>query len=107
MSHVVYLLILAACLVGTAPLEVFLGVHVYAQWRRLPATLVPVVIVFAAWDEYAIHRGLWNYDGHYLIGVTLPGRLPVEELLFFAVIPICAVLTYEAVLARRPAWATR
>lgn len=107
MSHVVYLLILAACLIATAPLEVFLGVHVYAQYRRLVATLIPVVIVFTAWDEYAIHRSLWNYDDHYLIGVTLPGRLPLEELLFFVVIPICAVLTFEAVLARRPQWAHR
>jgi hypothetical protein len=30
--------------------------------------------------------------------------LPVEELLFFLVVPACAVLTYEAVLARRPGW---
>jgi lycopene cyclase domain-containing protein len=105
LSHLAYLLILAGCLLGTLPLELVLGVHVYAQWQRLVATLLPVVIVFVAWDSYAIHRGLWSYDRHYLIGVTLPGRLPLEELLFFVVIPTCAVLTYEAVLVRRPAWA--
>lgn len=104
MSHLAYLLILAACLLGTLPLEFVLGVRVYAQWRRLAATLLPVVIAFGGWDLYAIHRGLWRYDGHYLIGLTLPGRLPLEELLFFLVIPTCAVLTYEAVLARRPGW---
>ena len=104
MSHVAYLLILAACLLGTAPLELVLHVGVYAQWRRLALTLLTVVIGFGAWDVWSIHRGLWNYDGHYLVGVTLPGRLPLEELLFFLVIPTCAVLTYEAVLARRPDW---
>jgi lycopene cyclase domain-containing protein len=107
LSHAGYLLILAACVLGTLPLELVLRVHVYAQWQRLVATLLPVVIVFVAWDVYAINRGLWHYDRHYLIGVTLPGRLPIEELLFFIVIPLCAVLTYEAVLVRRPAWATR
>ncbi|MDT4949985.1 MAG: hypothetical protein QOJ37_2580, partial [Pseudonocardiales bacterium] len=30
--------------------------------------------------------------------------LPLEELLFFLVIPTCAVLTLEAVRARRPHW---
>lgn len=104
MSHLVYLAILAGCLVGTAPLEVFLHVHVYAQWRRLLATLAPIVVIFVGWDVYAIHRGQWSYDERYLVGVTLPGRLPLEELLFFLVIPTCAVLTYEAVLARRPGW---
>jgi hypothetical protein len=38
----------------------------------------------------------------------LTGALPVEELAFFVVIPICALLTYEAVkivlpVGRRPA----
>jgi lycopene cyclase domain-containing protein len=106
LSHLAYLLILVAFVLGTLPLELVLGTRVYAQWRRLLATLLPVVIAFGGWDVYAIHRGLWSYDGHYLIGLTLPGRLPLEELLFFLVIPTCAVLTYEAVLVRRPGWAS-
>ena len=105
MRHLTYLLILTVCLLGTLPLELTLGVRVYARWRRLAATLLPVVIAFGGWDGYAIHRGLWRYENRYLIGVTLPGRLPVEELLFFLVIPTCAVLTYEAVLVRCPGWA--
>ena len=104
MSHLTYLAILAACLIGTAPLELVLHVHVYAQWRRLLLTLVPTVVVFAGWDLYAIHAEQWNYASRYLVGVTLPGHLPLEELLFFLVIPVCAVLTYEAVLTRRPGW---
>ena len=105
MSHVTYLLMLVACLIGTVPLELALHVRVYARWRQLAATVLPVVLVFGGWDGYAVHRRLWRYDEHYLLGVTLPGRLPVEELLFFLVIPTCVVLTYEAVLARRPGWA--
>jgi lycopene cyclase domain-containing protein len=104
MTHFTYLAILAGCLLGTAPLEFVLHVRVYARWRRLLLTLAPVVVLFGSWDLYAIGRGQWSYAGRYLVGVTLPGRLPLEELLFFLVIPTCAVLTYEAVLARRPGW---
>ena len=104
MSHLTYLAVLAACLVATAPLELVLHVGVYPQWHRLLLTLLPVVVVFVIWDVYAIARGMWTYDRDYLVGVTLFGRLPLEELLFFLVIPTCAVLTYEAVLARRPDW---
>jgi lycopene cyclase domain-containing protein len=103
-SHLAYLTILAACLLGTLPLELVLGVGVYAQTRRLLGTLVPVVLAFGGWDLYAIHQGLWSYNARYLVGVTLPGRLPLEEVLFFLVIPTCAILTYEAVLSRRPQW---
>lgn len=102
--HLTYLVILAACLLGTLPLELVLRVGVYAQWRRLLVVLVPVVVLFGAWDVFAIHQHTWRYDGRYLVGVNLPGRLPLEEVLFFLVIPTCAVLTYEAVLSRRPQW---
>jgi lycopene cyclase domain-containing protein len=103
-SHLLYLGLLAGCLLGTAPLEMWLHTRVYARWRRLLATLVPVVVVFGAWDLYAIHRHQWTYVRHWLVGATLPGGLPLEELLFFLVIPVCAILTLEAVRRRRPAW---
>lgn len=99
-----YVAILATCVVGTLPLEFVLDTRVYARWLRLIATLVPVVVIFGAWDLWAIHGGTWWYDPSYLVGVTLPGRLPLEELLFFLVIPTCAILTLEAVRARRPEW---
>ena len=102
--HATYLLILLGCLLGTLPLELFLGVRVYARWRRLIVALLPAVLVFGAWDVAAIAAGWWHYDPRYLVGVTLPGRLPLEELLFFVVIPLCAVLTLEAVRARKPHW---
>ena len=94
----VYLLVLAACVVGTLPLEVVLHTRVYARWRRLLLTLAPVVAVFVVWDVLAIRAGHWAYDPRQVSGVRL-GDLPLEELLFFLVIPVCAVLTLEAVRA--------
>lgn len=99
-----YLLVLAACLVGTLPLELFVGARVYRRWRRLGLTLLPVLVVFIVWDVLAIRAGWWSY--RHLTGVRL-GDLPIEELAFFVVIPICVLLTYEAVLALRPEWAER
>lgn len=104
MSHLLYIGLLAGCLLGTAPLEIVLGTRVYARWRRLLLALVPTVVVFGAWDVYAISRGHWSYVSRWITGVRLPGRLPIEEVLFFLVIPTCAVLTFEAVRCRRPAW---
>ena len=97
MGHLTYLALLAGCLVVTAPLEVFLGVRVYARWRRLLLALLPEFVVFVAWVLYAIARGHWAYDDGQTLGVRLPGGIPVEELLFFLVVPVCAVLAFEAV----------
>jgi lycopene cyclase domain-containing protein len=95
--HLTYLGVLAFCVVGTLPLELLLGVRVYRRPVRLLLTLLPVLVVFVAWDVYAIHHGQWRYSAKRTVDVLLPGRLPVEELLFFLVIPVCAVLTLEAV----------
>lgn len=102
--HFTYLAILAACLLGTLPLELVLHARVYARWRRVLMTLLPVVVAYGAWDIAEIHVGAWSYDPRYVVGVDVPGRLPLEELLFFVVIPLCALLTFEAVQAVRPQW---
>jgi lycopene cyclase domain-containing protein len=103
-SRLLYVGLLLGCLLGTAPLEIVLRTRVYARWRRLLVALGPVVIVYGGWDLWAIHRHQWSYDKRWLVGWILPGGLPIEELLFFIVIPICAVLTLEAVRRRRPDW---
>ncbi|MDQ1742198.1 MAG: hypothetical protein QOE23_537 [Pseudonocardiales bacterium] len=103
MRRLSYLAVLAACLLGTLPLELLLRVRVYARWRRLLVALAPGLVLGVAWDEYAVRHGHWHFDHRYLTGLELAG-LPVEEVLFFVVIPICAVLTLEAVARRRPGW---
>jgi len=95
--HFTYLAVLAGCLVGALWLEPVLRVGVLRRWRRLLLTLVPVVVVFGIWDVAAIAAHHWRYDPAQTVGVLLPGRLPLEELLFFLVVPVCAVLGYEAV----------
>lgn len=100
--RLVYLGVLAVSLVGTAlPLEVLLHTRVFRRWRRLLLTLAPVLAVFIGWDLWAIARGHWRYDPAQTTGIELPGSLPLEELLFFIVIPICAILAFEAVRAVR------
>ncbi len=97
MAHLTYLGLLVGCLVVTAPLELVLRVRVYARWRRLLVAVLPTFVVFVAWVLYAIAQGHWTYDGDLTLGVRLPGGIPVEEVLFFLVVPVCAVLAFEAV----------
>jgi lycopene cyclase domain-containing protein len=92
-----YLGLLAGCLVVTAPLELVLRVRVYARWRRLLLAIAPEFVVFLVWVLYAVGQGHWDYSSARTIDVRLPGGVPVEEVLFFVVVPICSVLTLEAV----------
>jgi lycopene cyclase domain-containing protein len=95
--HLTYLAVLAGCLAGALWLEPALRVGVLRQWRRLLLTLAPVVAVFVVWDLLAIAAGHWSFDPAQTTGVVFPGGLPLDELLFFVVVPVCAVLGFEAV----------
>jgi lycopene cyclase domain-containing protein len=97
MGHLTYAALLVGCLVVTAPLELLLGVRVYARWRRLVLSVLPEFVVFVVWVLYAIAAGHWDYSDELTLGVRLPGGMPVEEVLFFVVVPVCAVLALEAV----------
>jgi lycopene cyclase domain-containing protein len=97
MRHLTYLGVLAVCLASALWLEPVLRIGVLRQWRRLLLTVALVAVVFSAWDIAAIAAGHWSYDPAQVTGITLPGRLPLEEVLFFLVVPVCAVLGFEAV----------
>ncbi len=91
-----YLMVLGACILVTLPLE-FFGNGVYRQPRRLASAVLPVAVVFLVWDAIAVAADAWWYNPRYLLGLIAPGELPLEELLFFVVIPVCGLLTYSAV----------
>jgi lycopene cyclase domain-containing protein len=96
-GHLTYLALLAGCLVFTAPLEIVLKVRVYARWRRFLLAVLPEFAVFVVWVLYAIAQGHWDYSDELTLGLRLPGGIPLEEVLFFLVVPLCSVLAFEAV----------
>ncbi|MHA7859907.1 lycopene cyclase domain-containing protein [Tessaracoccus sp. Y36] len=91
-----YLILMAACVAVTLPLEFVLRARVYRRPLRLLLAMLPMLVVFLAWDVLGILRDHWTYSERFTTGIML-GILPLEELLFFLVIPICGLLTYEGV----------
>jgi lycopene cyclase domain-containing protein len=82
-------------------LEFALRTRVFKRPRRLLLTVLPVTLPFLVWDAYAISQGHWWFDTDRILGVYLPGEIPLDDLLFFIVIPIASILTLEAVRSVR------
>ena len=99
MRHLAYVSVLAGCLGSAVWLEPVLRVNVLRRWRRLVLTVVPVAAVFVLWDLAAIAAEHWSFDPEQTTGVVFPGGLPLDEVLFFLVVPVCATLGFEAVRA--------
>lgn len=67
----------------------------YRRLSVLVAALAATLLVFGAWDVLAVKRGHWSFRP----GAVWPFRLfglPLEEVLFFIVIPFCCIFTWEA-----------
>lgn len=99
MARFAYLGVMVFALAGSIWLEVLLRTRVLRRWRRLLLSIAPVFVIFIVWDLYAIAQGHWTFDPERTTGVLFPGQLPLDEVVFFVVIPLASVLTLEAVRA--------
>ena len=89
---------------GSFWLEIFLKVRVLRRVRRWLLSIAPIALLFVGWDAYAISRHHWHFDLTQILQVYGPFNIPIEEYLFFIIVPIAAIMTLEAVRARRPHW---
>ena len=100
--HYTYFLILAASLAGPLLLSFDKKVAYYKKWKYLfPAMLLPALF-FLVWDELKTRAGVWSFSDEYIAGAKLLS-LPIEEVLFFFIVPYCCVFIYECIVCYFPA----
>ncbi len=104
MAKFSYIAVLIGCLIASGWLEIAMRTRVYRRTLRLAFSILPVLIIFTAWDIYAISQGHWTFDPRYVTGIIAVANVPLEEILFFIAIPICAILTLEGVRSIKPNW---
>lgn len=89
---------LAFVLIGTLPLHRVYRLNVLRQPLRLTLAIVPIAVLFVAWDLAATAAAQWRFDPAQTFAARWWG-LPLEEYAFFVVIPLAGILTFEAVTA--------
>jgi lycopene cyclase domain-containing protein len=95
-QHYTYFLILAAAFAGPLLLSFDKKVAFYKQWKYLfPAMIIPAVI-YIAWDSWFTSMNVWSFNDQFIIGKKYAG-LPIEEILFFFIVPYCCVFIYECI----------
>jgi lycopene cyclase domain-containing protein len=100
-----YVAMLAFTVMGSFWLEVIFKVAVLKRVKRVVLTIAPVAAIFLVWDLYAVHFRHWNFDKKQILGIYLPGQIPIEEFLFFVIVPLAAIMTIEAVRRVKSNWA--
>jgi lycopene cyclase domain-containing protein len=91
-----YFIILAASLAGPLLLSFDKKVAFYTKWKyAFPAMVIPALL-YIAWDIFFTGKGVWSFNENYITGIKLY-NLPIEEVLFFFVVPYCCVFIYECI----------
>jgi lycopene cyclase domain-containing protein len=99
-----YVGMLTFTVVGSFWLEVAYKVQVLRRMRRALSSILPVAAAFLIWDAWAVHHRDWYFDVKQILGITGPFRIPLEEYLFFLVVPLAGIMTLEAVRKAKPHW---
>ncbi len=68
----------------------------YKHKKALALSIGLIVFIFGLWDCIAAYRGHWHFNPEAVYGLRIL-NLPVEEWLFFIVIPFCCIFTWEAI----------
>ena len=95
-NHYTYLLILLASLAGPLALSFDKKVAFYKKWKYLPLAILLPAIVYIVWDFYFVSKGVWTFNPKYITGIYIY-NLPLEEVLFFFVVPYCCLFIYECI----------
>lgn len=102
----VYGWIILGTIVGPFFLSFDKKVHFYTYWKALFPALFTVGFAFIIWDEFFTIRGIWGFTEDYISGIYIQ-HLPLEECLFFLVVPYACVFVYEVLIAYFPNRKTR
>ena len=78
-------------------LEFAFKIKVLRRPRKLLLSILPVSAFFLIWDAFAIYQKHWTFDPNQILGFYGPFEIPLEEFVFFLIIPIAAILTLEGV----------
>lgn len=93
-----YALLLAGSVAIPLALSFDKKVAFYRRWKALfPATIITASI-FIAWDIFFTRHNVWWFNEDYVTGLFIAG-LPIEEWLFFIIIPYCCIFIYEVARA--------
>lgn len=93
-NHYTYLVLMMASLAGPFFLSFSKHVQYLNKWKFLPIPLLVTLVYFVIWDSIFTKIGIWHFNDNYILGYKF-FYLPIEEWMFFIIIPFCCVFVYE------------
>lgn len=85
-------------LVGSISVPLFLSFDKKVQYFKSLKYILPAIFItafiFWIWDIGFTKAKVWSFNQEFTLGINLMG-MPIEEWLFFIVVPYCCIFIYE------------
>ncbi|MEI6649722.1 MAG: lycopene cyclase domain-containing protein [Actinomycetes bacterium] len=98
MRHFSYLGVIAFVAICAIGINLGFRLRINARWRELFLTQCAIVFIYLSWDTWAIARNNWFFDRHQIVNINVLPKVPIEEFLFFLIVPLTTILSYLALL---------
>ena len=63
------------------------------NWKQFFLSTSIIALVFIVWDVIFTKNGVWGFNPTYYLGITI-FHLPIEEWMFFFIIPFCSLFIH-------------
>lgn len=65
------------------------------NWKNFIVSTTIIAVIYLAWDAIFTANGVWGFNHDYCLDIYI-FKLPLEEILFFFVIPFCSLFIHYA-----------
>jgi len=73
----------------------------YKHWKTLFPAIISAGVIFISADIIFTEHGIWGFNSRYH-SVIIPAGIPLEEWLFFIIIPYASIFTHYVIISYFP-----
>ncbi len=96
-----YFLILAGSIAGPLFLSFDKKVAFFSKRKAFLFSLILPALFYIAWDMIFTKMGIWSFNPRFITEFYIY-NLPIEEVLFFLIVPYCCLFIYECIKCYLP-----
>jgi lycopene cyclase domain-containing protein len=71
-------------------------IEYYYKWKYAFTAIIFSLVIFIPWTIYFSTEEIWKYNSNFITNIYIKG-LPLEEWLFFIIIPFASLYIYEVI----------
>ena len=98
MRHFAYLAVIIFVAICALGINLGFRLKSFKLFPALAKTQIAILVIYLSWDSWAIARDNWFFDKRQILDIDLLPKVPIEEVLFFIVVPLATIFSYQALL---------